>query len=102
MKIVANGAEDNVSEYKQTEQSTKGNRNFLYDQFNLFRLKGITNEYQDEDLNEPKEDYFEKNLSNKASIIEDNNEDLLDEFVNDKDRGADNDDDSYFRSRLGD
>jgi hypothetical protein len=100
MNIVANGAEDNMSEYKQTEQSTKGNRNFLYDQFNLFRLKGITNEYQNTDINEAKEDYDEKNDSNKASILEDNNEDDLDEDVINKD--ADYNDNSYFRSRNED
>ena len=100
MNIVANGAEDNMSEYRQTEQSTKGNRNFLYDQFNLFKLKGITNEYHDTDINEAKEGYREKNDSNKASILEDNNEDDLDEDVINKD--ADYNDNSYFRSRHED
>ena len=81
MEILANVAEDNNSEYRQTEQSSRGDRNYFFDQLNLNKLKGITNEDQSPDINEDVQNSFAENDSNKESILEENNEDDIDEVV---------------------
>ena len=102
MEIVANVAEDNNSEYRQTEQSTKGNRNYMFDQINLFKLKKITNEYHNTDKNEAPQKFFVKYDSNKESILEDNNEDDPDELESNKDSSADYEEDLSYRNQHGD
>ena len=44
-KIKNESIEQNLSEFKQTEQSKEG-RDYQLAQINLFKLKGINNEYQ--------------------------------------------------------
>ncbi len=73
-KIKNEALEENPSEFRQTEQSKEG-RDYQLAQINLFKLKGINNEYQlTEIFEDKKKEAFHNQLNADVEIENEMNE----------------------------